>query len=392
MIEPRTPPHKKLPPTGGTWKWEIRPSSDIALAVIVLLSLCFVLSWPTEAASRPEGACTAFVMRGGGALFLAKNLDWPVGEGLVCVNKNDVVKEAFGGGSPTPLRWISKFGSVTFNQFGREFPLGGMNEAGLVIEELSARMEVPPADGRPALNEFQWIQYHLDTCRSVKDVLRSAAGIRVARLLFGLHYLIADRKGNAAVIEFSKGRMVSYSGDSLPVAVLSNDTYEQSLRNLRFHRGFGGERVVSSGPESGERFVRAATALREYGSLGQRPILDQAFVILKSVAQEDTQWSIAYSIPRRLVFFKTREHRRYKIIPLEALDFSCRLPALVLPVTTESAGNLLRDLVPYDPQENRRLLVSVFRALRDAGELDVPFPEAVIQEMAVYPESCGCRK
>src|SRR4030042_1470310 len=81
MIEPRTPPQKKLPPTGGTWKWEIRPSSDIALAVIVLLSLCFVLSWPTEAASRPEGACTAFVMRGGGALFLAKTLDWPVGEG-----------------------------------------------------------------------------------------------------------------------------------------------------------------------------------------------------------------------------------------------------------------------------------------------------------------------
>jgi len=49
-------------------------------------------------------------------------------------------------------------------------------------------------------------------------------------------------------------------------------------------------------------------------------------------------------------------------------------------------------LVPYDPQENSRLLVSVFRALRDAGELDEPFPEAVIQEMAAYPESCGCRK
>jgi choloylglycine hydrolase len=267
-----------------------------------------------------------------------------------------------------------------------------MNEAGLVIEELSARMEVLPDDGRPALNEFQWIQYHLDTCRSVKEVLKSASRIRVARLLFGFHYLIADRKGKSAVVEFSKGRMVSFSGDSLPVAVLSNDTYEQSLSHLSIHRGFGGARVVSSGPESEERFVRAATALREYGSLGQRPILDQAFVILKSVAQEDTQWSIAYSIPRRLVFFKTRDHRRYKIIPLEALDFSCRLPALILPVTTESAGNLLRDLVPYDPQENRRLLVSVFRALRDAGELDEPFPEAVIQEMAAYPESCGCRK
>ena len=354
--------------------------------------LCPVLAAFLAGPCPAQAGCTAFVMRGGGALFLAKNLDWPVGEGLVCVNKKDVSKEAFGDGSFAPLRWTSKYGSVTFNQFGREFPLGGMNEEGLVIEELSALADYPPPDGRPALNEFQWTQYHLDTCRSVKEVLKSAAGIRVARLLFGVHYLIADRKGNAAVVEFSKVRMASYSGDSLPVAVLSNDTYEQSLRNLSFHRGFGGERVVSSGPESGERFVRAAAALREYGSLGQRPILDQAFVILKSVAQEDTQWSIAYSIPRRLVFFKTRDHRRYKIIPLEALDFSCRLPALILPVTTESAGNLLRDLVPYDPEENRRLLVSVFRALRDAGELDEPFPDATVQQMAAYPETCGCRK
>jgi len=331
-------------------------------------------------------------MRGGGSILLAKNLDWPVGEGLLCVNKRDVIKEALGGGLPVPLRWTSKYGSVTFNQFGREFPLGGINEAGLAIEELSFRAGYPPPDGRPCLNEFQWIQYHLDTCRTVKEVLKSAAEVRVSGLLLGLHYLVADRKGNVGVVEFIKGRTVSYSGDSLPVAVLSNDTYEQSLGYLKLHQGFGGERTVPAGPESGERFVRAVAALREYQSLGQRPLLDHAFVILKSVAQEDTQWSIVYNIPRRLVFFKTREHRRYKIIPLEGLDFSCRSPALVLSVTTESAGNLIRSLVPYDPQENRRLLVSAFRALREGGELDGAFPDSVIQEMAVYPESCRCRK
>jgi choloylglycine hydrolase len=331
-------------------------------------------------------------MRGGGAILLAKNLDWAVGEGMVLVNKRDVDKTAFGGEGPALFRWTSKYGSVTFNQFGREFPLGGMNEAGLVIEELSARMEYPLPDGRPGLNEFQWTQYHLDTCRTVKGVLKSAARVRVSGLVLGLHYLIADGKGNVAVIEFVKGRTVSYSGDTLPIAVLSNDTYEQSLGALKLHRGFGGDRVVPAGPGSGERFVRAASALKEYHSLGQRPLLDHAFVILKSVAQDDTQWSIAYNIPRRLVFFKTKDHRRYKIIPLEALDFSCRLPALMLPVTTASAGNLLQDLVPYEPQENRRLLVSVFQALRDGGDLDPGFPDAVIQGMAVYPESCVCRK
>jgi choloylglycine hydrolase len=329
-------------------------------------------------------------MRGGGAVFLAKNLDCPVGEGFIFVNKRDVTKEAFGGGGSAPLRWTSKYGSVTFNQFGREFPLGGINERGLAIEELSARADYPPPDGRPGLNEFQWIQYHLDTCRSVKQVLKSAAGLRVSRLLLGLHYLIADGKGNAAVVEFNEGRMAAYSGDTLPVAVLSNNRYAESLRYLNLHQGFGGERRVSGGTDPSDRFVRAATALREYRFLSQRPLLDHAFVVLKSVSQEDTQWSIAYNLPRRLLFFKTREHRRYKIISLEGLDFSCRSPVMMLPVTTESAGNLARDLVPYRPQENRRLLDSVFRALRDLGELDDDLLQAVVQGMAAYPELCHC--
>jgi penicillin V acylase-like amidase (Ntn superfamily) len=357
-------------------------------------SLLAFLAWGLIMAGsgRAEGSGTAFVMRGQGAVLLAKNLDWPVGEGLVLVNKRDVVKEAFGGSRAAALRWTSKYGSVTFNQFGREFPLGGINEMGLVIEELSAQAEYPPPVDQACLNELQWIQYHLDTCRSVKEAMKSAFGLRISKLLFGLHYLIADRKGNAAVVEFNDGQMAVYSGDSLPVAVLSDDRYAESLGYLRLHQGFGGERRASGGTGSSERFVRAAIALAEYRMLGQRPLIDHAFVVLKSVAQEDTQWSVVYNIPRRLVFFKTREHRRYKIIPLDGLDFSCRTPALMLPVTTELAGNLTRNLIPCSPRENQRLLESVFRALREKGELqDIP-PGSLVQEMAAYPALCRCRK
>ncbi len=346
----------------------------------------------TVGPAQAEGGCTAFVMSGGGAVFLAKNFDWPVGEGLIFVNKRDVIKEAFGGSRSAALRWTSKYGSVTFNQFGREFPLGGINEAGLAIEELSSQAEYPLPDARACLNELQWIQYHLDTCRSVKDVLKSAARIRISKHLFGLHYLIADRKGNSAVVEFIGGEMAAYSKDALPVAVLSNNPYAESLRYLSLHRGFGGEQRVPRGTDSSDRFVRAAVALREYRMLGQRPLLDHAFVVLKSLSQEDTQWSIVYNITRRLVFFKTRERRRFRIVPLESLDFSCRSPALMLPVTTELAGNLARNLIPYSPQENRRLLESVFLALREKGEVQDTPPNSVIQEMAAYPERCRCRK
>jgi penicillin V acylase-like amidase (Ntn superfamily) len=349
-----------------------------------------ILEW-TEPAGIPKGpTCTAFVMKGGGTMLLAKNLDWPVGEGYVFVNKRGVIKEAFGGPSVNPLRWTSKYGSVTFNQYGREFPLGGMNEAGLVIEELNGPARYPAADSRPALNELQWIQYQLDNHRSVKEVLKSDRTVRVSRLLFNLHYLAADGKGNAAVVEFIDGPMKSFMGDDLPAAVLSNNSYEESLRYLRLHQGFGGERIVSNGSEPDERFVRAATALREDNWMAQTLLVDQAFAVLKSVEQSDTQWSIAYSLRGRRIFFKTRAHRQYKIISLDGLDFSCAGPALMLPVNTDARGNLNRSLSGYDQVKNQQLLESVFRQLHTLGEVGA-LPENLVRRMSDFPDKCRCR-
>ena len=330
-------------------------------------------------------------MRGGGTVLLAKNLDWEIGDGFVFVNKKGVNKEAFSPGTPSQLSWTSKYGSVTFNQFGREFPLGGMNEAGLVIEELNAGEGCRPTDSLLILNEFQWVQYHLDNHRTVKEVLKNDPALRITRLLLNLHYLVTDRKGNTAVIECAGGKMTYYTGDELPVPVLSNNGYAESLRYLRLHRGFGGDRVVSDGPESGERFVRAATFLEDYRLPAQRPLPDHAFTVLKSVEQGDTQWSIVYYLPRRLIIFKTRAHRRMKFIGLDSLDFSCKTPALMLPVDTEAVRNLSRSFSAYDPELNRSLLDSVFGRLKDMGELDEHPADDLIRRMAAYPETCRCR-
>jgi len=339
----------------------------------------------------PADACTAFVMRGGGTFLLAKNLDWAIGDGFVFVNKRGVSKEAFSTGTASPLRWTSKYGSVTFNQFGREFPLGGMNEAGLVIEELNAPEGCRPSGSGLSLNEFQWIQYHLDNHRSVKEVLKNDPKLGISRLLFNLHYLVTDRKGNTAVIECAGGKMTYYSGDDLPVPVLSNNSYEESLRTLRLHQGFGGDQVVSSSPESLERFVRAAALLEEYRLPAQRPLPDHAFTVLKSVEQDDTQWSIVYYLPRRWIFFKTRAHRRLKIISLESLDFSCKSPVLMQPVDTEASRNLSRSFAEYDPEQNRSLLNSVFGKLKDLGELAEAAADDLVRRMSGYPETCRCR-
>src|SRR5512143_687216 len=141
------------------------------------------------AAARLGAAGTAFVIKNGGSIVLAKNQDGPVGDGYVFINKRQVVKEAFGGTGSARLRWTSKYGSVTFNQFGREFPLGGINEQGLVVEALDGPAGCASADARPSTSELQWVQYQLDNHRSVKDVLKSAARLRITRLLLDLHFL-----------------------------------------------------------------------------------------------------------------------------------------------------------------------------------------------------------
>ena len=118
-----------------------------------------------------------------------------VGEGMVIVNKRHVAKTAMG--STHPARWTSTYGSVTFNQYGRELPMGVMKESGLVMATLWLKdSEYAVPDDRPAVNTLQWIQYQLDTAHTVDEVIASDAHVRVSPGGSAkVHYLVCDRLG-----------------------------------------------------------------------------------------------------------------------------------------------------------------------------------------------------
>jgi penicillin V acylase-like amidase (Ntn superfamily) len=344
----------------------------------------------TVMASRPAAAGTALVIKSGDSSVLARNLDSPSGDGYVFVNKRGVVKEAFGGAGAEPLRWTSKYGSVTFNQLGREFPWGGINEQGLVIEALPGPAGYPALDQRPPLTELQWVQYQLDNHRSVKEVLKSDRRLRISKLFLDLHFLVADRSGKTAVIEFAEGRMASFTGGKLPVRALAEESYAESLRRLDEQLGLEGRTVVPVGQDPEDRFIRTAAMLQDFVWPVQGILSDHAFSVLRSVERPDTQWNIVYNIPRRLVFFKTRTHRWLKMIRLESFDFSCAAPVLMLPVDT-GAGRVVNEAFePYDPQKNRGLLETVLRKLEGPGAAERP-PVDVIRKMSEYPATCSCR-
>ena len=355
--------------------------------------MIFGLLFATVSSAIP---CTAFALRDGRKIVVGKNLDWPVGEGFVVVNKRNISKTALVDSSDTPLKWISKYGSITFNQFGLEFPLGGMNEAGLVIEELSSPLSVyPPPDGRPVVNEFQWIQYHLDRHASVKELLESDEQIRVSRQWFDLHYLVYDRSGHVAVVEFLDGKYTAYTADDVPVEVLSNNTYAESIRYLKLHQGYGGGHPIRYGTGSTQRFLLAASLIDNYSAelLGQA--VEYAFTILDSVRQHDTQWRIVYDIQRRMIHWKRKGRDQILHIDINRFNYNCAEPpqvfeifsSLQMPVKEYSINSVF---IPHTAELNRKLLRSVFGKLRESEGTEM-FPlESFPDRLTVYLETLKC--
>jgi uncharacterized protein (TIGR03663 family) len=121
----------------------------------VVLSLFLRRDLSGDGAGEAAQGCTTFLLHEGREVLAGKNLDWPIGDGAIHLNRRNRSKSALLRNPGRPLRWTSKYGSVTFNQLGHDLPLGGMNERGLVIEELSySPARYPDRDARPAVNEF----------------------------------------------------------------------------------------------------------------------------------------------------------------------------------------------------------------------------------------------
>jgi len=312
-------------------------------------------------------ACTTFALNRNNSILLAKNLDWSTGEGFIVTNQANVSKKAILFGEQPQLRWKSKYNSITFNLLGKDFPLGGINEHGLVIEEMNYSPSEYPSRNRYNLNEFQWIQYHLDQCRNIDEVLSSCDTINIRPFLAKLHYMLCDASGNVAIIEYLKENMKIYRGKDLIVPVLTNNSYPNSIKYLRFHQGFGGNRKVSNSPQSPERFVRTATLNKKLFNNDNRQTISQAFSILDSVKQHNTQWQIIYEITDRKIYFQTKLDSARKIIDFDSVDFLG--PIQIMFINCENCSPKHSQFENYTKEKNNLLIKTVLGKLIEAQEI-----------------------
>ena len=354
---------------------KLRMSSLLAGAFIFLFSQALV-------------PCTTFCFQADGHWVFGRNYDWSVEHCRIMVNKRGVSKQGFAEGSVA--KWTSKYGSVTFNQYGREFPLGGMNEAGLVVECMWLdATELPHVDSRPALNSLQWIQYQLDTADCVADVIASDGKIRIApEHAQPLHFLICDAAGHAVVVEFLAGEMVARTAGNLPRTVLTNNTYAHSVGLLNALRKGEADPAFLKANNSLQRFVRAARGVVEWKNAEAGNAVDHAFDILERVSMKRTIFSVVYDPGRKRIHFFTRAATKRRFFRFDAFDFSCATPVQILDTAADLQGDVTEKFVEYSLAANLELVKSAFAEtdfLKDT-------PASVMEKIAGLPRSFTCAK
>lgn len=356
---------------------------QLVLGLIVLLLM----------AHQSASACSTFVLAKDGSLLFGRNYDFFTGNGAVIVNPRNLAKTALVYPGENPASWTAKYGSITFNQVGREFPMGGMNEAGFVVEIMWLNeAEYPAPDARPAVMELQWIQYMLDTCATIEEARSSTSLVRITPMGSRLHFLLLDRNGNAAVVEFIGGKTLFYSGNDLPVPALTNKPYAECLSAMKDFQGFGGSKPVGTTIYDPDRFVTLADALKNYSGKGDS--IDNAFDMLYKVhsdfQESPTQWSIVYNPKNLEISFQTFDNPQRRIIKFSDFTFNCSEKAKFVHLSSTTSGDIKQSFMDYSMALNDALVRQTFGIYKQAG-FQKDMPDMYLGFLAAYPESLICK-
>jgi penicillin V acylase-like amidase (Ntn superfamily) len=335
--------------------------------------------------------CTTFFINKNGELIFGRNYDWVTGAGMVCTNLKGLYKTSLKENSGSTISWVSTYGSITFNQYGKEFPTGGMNETGLVVELMWAEgSKYPTPDNRPVVNVLQWIQYQLDNHSTIDEVIATDAKLRIDPNDPPLHYLVADANDDAATIEFLKGKMVVHKGKDLPFPVLTNSSYAQSEKTVRDLNLMAGNRNFSLGDNSLQRFATACSMVQQYQLVNiKRQVIDYAFYILNKVAQPDfTKWSIVYDISKKKIYFKTDSYPDVKSISFDGFNFTCSSVAKVIYMNQAMKGNVNGRFTRFSSSLNRIIMDA---AINESWK-EVPVSDKEKENYISYAAAIKCKE
>ena len=341
------------------------------IPILLLLVSAVILLEP--AAAR---ACSTFVLNDDGVLLVGHNLDEEPGffvPGMIWINQRGVRKEGITWAElvkppcaedtlqvapvDSDFTWVSRYGSVTVNTDGLEFPDWGINEAGLVVCEMglsSTRFAVEP--DHPTLFMSTWIQYQLDNYASVRQVIENAHLINLDGWTW--HYMVADSSGASGVIEFIDGKVLTYMGQDLPVPALCNASYADELARLEKLEAPGAMNAIKDMFSRTPRFVKAARMLADFDGARHPSPLEYGWDILENTRIRGwNKWSILVDVRQGMFYFNTARNREIRKLSLKGIDFSPGRPSRMLDIHTELTGDIAAGFTDYTFERNLEFLV-----------------------------------
>ena len=273
-----------------------------------------------------------------------------------------------------------------------------MNESGLVVAQMYlAKTKYPDIDNRKVISPLQWIQYQLDVASSVDEVIASDSLLRISKEVpVGIHFLVCDRQGKTATIEFIEGKMICHAGKELPIPLLTNNTYDESLSYLKQFDILGGEKTVKwnnikdielpNDNTLGINKVFATVANQIMKSQDTANLVNRAFDIHQCVTTHNhTQWSTVFDITNKKIYFKNANHK--DIIMLDLKNFNFYEASIVLDIQTATANNIMKQFRKYTTGINRDYVFKAFLPLIESGFIPFRIPDSVIEAQARFSET-----
>jgi penicillin V acylase-like amidase (Ntn superfamily) len=280
-------------------------------------------------------ACSALKLAYKNDVVVAQNFDWGTKAGNVLISRAGLEKQAQNPVDNKPLHWKSKYASVAFSlndpdgKMDRNAIVGGMNEHGLVAAILWLdEAQYPSAQNQTVLPSAQWAEYMLDNAKSVQEVIDISKKMQVlASNYFGqkvmVHLTVFDATGQSAVLEYVKGKLNIYTGKDLPIPIITNDTYPQSLKAFAKYKDKK-EPKLPGGYSPISRFVLGANYINRLKMTSAQQLVPEAFNVLGYLIEPvfgdtPTDWSIVYDLNSKVIYYREIDNPQIRKISMNQI-------------------------------------------------------------------------
>jgi hypothetical protein len=182
---------------------------------------------PSKTGNR-NFSCTCFSAFGENSRLLGRNYDWNTGSSYFILFTNP--PNAYSSVSTVDLSFFNynheKSPASTDNQNTIRilpyFPFDGINEKGVAIGMNAVPYAQSPYDGsKITIGELQLIRLVLDYANSTQHAINLIQQYNIRMEEPPIHYLIADKSGHSAIVEFVNGNM-EVMHNSEPFQVTTN--------------------------------------------------------------------------------------------------------------------------------------------------------------------------